>query len=96
MFTYILVVSSSYILLISICPILKARKIKSIARSAIFTNLFKNYFKVQKYDGFLLNCTKISLTDLCWSFQQLTLSVVFKVESVLQSRKKNEILYIAR
>ena len=44
MFSYILVVSTGYILLISICPMLKARKMKSIASSAIFANLFKNYF----------------------------------------------------
>ena len=73
MFTYILVVSTSYTLLISICPMLKARKIKSIARNAIFANLFKNYFRVQKYGGFLLNCTKISLAVLCLSSQQSTL-----------------------
>ena len=74
MFSYILVVSTGYILLISICPMLKARKMKSIASSAIFANLFKNYFRVQKYGGFLLNCTKISLTVLCYSSQQSTLS----------------------
>ena len=63
MFIYISGVSTGYTLLISICPILKARKIKSIASSAIFSNLFKNYFRrVQKYGGFLLNCTKVSLT----------------------------------
>ena len=64
MFSYILVVSTGYILLISIWSMLKlkARKIKSIASSAIFANLFENYFRVQKYGGFLLNCTKILLT----------------------------------
>ena len=61
MFSYILVVSTGYILLISICPMLKARKIRSLASSAIFANLFENYFQVQKYGGFLLNCTKILL-----------------------------------
>ena len=72
MFSYILVVSTSCILLISICPMLKlkARKIKSIASSAIFANLFENYFRVQKYGGFLLNYTNILLTILCWSSQQ--------------------------
>ena len=74
MFSYILVVSTGYILLISICPMLKTKKkMKSIASSAIFANLFKNYFRVQKYGGFLLNCTKLSLTVLCWSSQQSTL-----------------------
>ena len=69
MFSYVLVVSAGYILLISICPMLKARKMKSIASSSIFANLFKNYFRVQKYGGFLLNYTKISLTVSCWSSQ---------------------------
>ena len=46
MFRYILVVSTGYVLLI--CPMLKARKMKSIASSAIFANLFKNYFKGAK------------------------------------------------
>ena len=68
MFSYILVLSTGYILLISICTMLKTQKTESIASSAIFANLFKNYFRVQKYGGFLLNCTKISLTVLCWSF----------------------------
>ena len=84
MFSYILVVSTGYILLISICPMLKARKKKSIASSgAIFPDLFKNYFRVQKHDSFLLNCTKILLTVLCWSSQQSKLWADFKVESVL-------------
>ena len=41
MFSYILVVSTGYTLLISICTMLrlKARKIESIASSAIFANL---------------------------------------------------------
>ena len=88
MFSYILVVSVGYILLISVCAILKAKKLKSIASSAIFVNLFKNYFRLQKYGDFLLKCTKVSLTVLCWSSQQSTLKVDFKVESVLQSRRK--------
>ena len=69
MFNYILVVSTGYILLISICPMLKERKMKIIASSAILPNSFKNYVKGAKYGGFLLNCTKISLTVLCWSSQ---------------------------
>ena len=71
--SYILVVSTGYILLISIGPMLKARKMKSMASSSIFEDLFKNYFRLQKYGSFLLDCTKISLTVLCWSSQQLTL-----------------------
>ena len=75
MFSCILVVSAGNILLISICPMLKlkARKINSIARGAIFANLFENYFRVQKYDGFLFNCTKTLLTVLCWSSHQSSL-----------------------
>ena len=71
MVSYILVVSVGYILLISICPMLKARKMNNIASSAIFANLFEHYFRVgcKKYNGFLLNYTKISLTVLCWSSQ---------------------------
>ena len=48
MFSYILVVSTGYILLISVCPMLKAGKMQSIARSAILANLFKNCFKGAK------------------------------------------------
>ena len=75
MFSCILVVSTDYILLISFCPMskLKARKIKSIVSRAILANLFENYFIVQKYGGFLLNCTKILLTVLCWGSRQSTL-----------------------
>ena len=50
---------------------LKARKIKSIASISILANLFKNYFRVQKYGDFLRNRTKI--TVFCWSSQQSTL-----------------------
>ena len=63
MFSYILVVSTGYILLISTSPMFKTGKIKSIASNAILANLFKNYF----------NGAKISLSVLCWSFQLLTL-----------------------
>ena len=74
MFSYILVVSAGYILLISICPMLKQEKWKVyLANSAIFASWCKNYFRVEKYGGFLLNYTKISLTVSCWSSQQLTL-----------------------
>ena len=61
MFSYILVVSAGYILLICICPMLKSGKMQSIASSATLGNLFENYFKlrVQKYGGFLLKCKKI-------------------------------------
>ena len=46
--SYILVVPAGYILLISICPMLKAGEMQSIAGSAILANLFKNYFKGAK------------------------------------------------
>ena len=48
MFSYILVVSTGYILLISIYRMLKAGKMQSIASSATLGNLFKNYFKGAK------------------------------------------------
>ena len=48
MFNYILIVSTGYILLISICPMLKAGKLHSVASSAILGNLFKNCFKGAK------------------------------------------------
>ena len=44
----ILVVSTGYILIISIWTMLKAGKMQSIASSAILANLFKNYFKGAK------------------------------------------------
>ena len=69
MFNYFLVVSTGYVLLISICPMLKVRKMKIIASSAILPNLFKNYFNGEKYGGLLFNCINISLTALCWNFQ---------------------------
>ena len=57
--------------LAAVYQMLKVRKIKSIASISIFANLFKNYFRVQKYGGFLRNRTKI--TVFCWSSQQSTL-----------------------
>ena len=49
MFSYILVVSTGHVLLISIfCPMLKTGKMQSIASSAIPADLFKNYFKGAK------------------------------------------------
>ena len=53
---------------------------------------------MQKYGDFLLNCTKISLTVLCWSSHQSTLGVDFKVESIgiAIQEKESEILHIAR
>ena len=48
MFSYVLVVFTGYILLISICPMFKSGKLPGIASSDILTNLFKNYFKGAK------------------------------------------------
>ena len=48
MFSYVLVVSACYILLISTCSMLKTGKLHSIANSAILKNLFKSYFKIAK------------------------------------------------
>ena len=61
MFSYILVVSTGYILLISL-SMLKTGKMKSIAGSAVLTNLFKNYFKGAKNLVAFCSTTKISLT----------------------------------
>ena len=93
MFSYILEVSIGYILLISICS--KAGKLHSIAGSAMHLQSYLNItLRVQKYGGFLLNCTKIPLIVLCWKSQQSTLRADFKVESVLQSRRKKIKFYI--
>ena len=54
MFSYISVVATGYILLVSVCPMLKARKMKSMASSSLFANFFKNYFWVQKLVPFYL------------------------------------------
>ena len=48
MSSYVLLVSAGYILLISICPMLKTGKLHSVANSSILTKLFKSYFKVAK------------------------------------------------
>ena len=72
---------------------LKAGKLQSIANSAIMANLFENFFKlrVQKYGGFLLNCTKIPLIVLCWNSQQSRLSrICIKIQE-----KENKSPYIA-
>ena len=48
MFSYILVVYTGYILLISTCPMLTAGKTQIIASKATLANLFKNYFQGTK------------------------------------------------
>ena len=52
MISYTLVVSTGYILLISICSMLKGEKLQSITGSVILSNLFKNYFKGAKIWSF--------------------------------------------
>ena len=59
-----------YILLISLCPMLKAEKMKSIA---ILANLFKSFFRGAKIWWLFVQLYKISLTGLCWSSQQSAL-----------------------
>ena len=89
MFSYILVVSTGYILSISICPMFKAGKLPSTASSAILAKCYlKISLRVQKYGDFLVNCTKIPFIAFCSKSQQSPLWVDFKVESVLQSRRK--------
>ena len=64
-----------------------------IASCAILAILFKNYFKGTKYGGVLLKCTKLPLIVLCWKSWQLTLWVDFKIESVLQAKRKKKVIY---
>ena len=72
MFSYILVVSTGYILLISIYPMSKARKMKSISSSAIFANLKVTLGCQNMVAFYSVVYTKISVTVLCWSSRQLT------------------------
>ena len=44
--------------------------------------------------AFCSTVKKISLTVVCWSSQQSTLRVDFKVECIEIQEKENEILYI--
>ena len=48
MLSYISVVSTGYVLLISICLMVKAEKLHSITSSAILANFQKYYFKVAR------------------------------------------------
>ena len=91
MFSYILVVSRGYILLISIYSMLDAGKLHIIASLQFY---FKTTSRGEKNGGFLLNCTKIQLTVLCLKSLQLPMWVDFKIESVLQARRKKIKLYI--
>ena len=71
MFSYIVVVSTGYILLISICSMLKAGNCKVWLAVLYLQVYLKITLRVQKYGGFLLNYTKIPLIALCWKSQQL-------------------------
>ena len=93
MFSYILV-STENILLIPICPMLKTGKLHIWLLVLYLQIYLKITLRVQKYGGFLLNCTKIQLIVLCWKLQQSTLWLDFKVESVLQPRRKKLKFYI--
>ena len=83
MFGYVLVVSRGCILLISICPMLKARNLHIIGSCSILAILFKTYFKGEK---------------IFWLFPQLyqisTDCFVLTVNTV--SRFKNRICIAAR
>ena len=68
MFSYILVVFTGYIPLISIFPMLKTGKLYS----RYLQTYLRITLRVQKCDG-LLNCTKIPLIFVCWKSQQSTL-----------------------
>ena len=74
MVSYILVVSTGYISLISICPMLKTGKLQSIASSAILANLFKNYFKGAKIWWLFAQLCKISID--CFVLEVSTVDTV--------------------
>ena len=68
---------------------------QSIANSAILENLFKNYFKSAKIWWLFAELYKNFIDCFVSEFSTFD-TVDFKVESVLQSRRKeNQILYIA-
>ena len=70
-------------------PMLKAGKLHIIASCAAILAILSITSKGgQKYGGFLFNCTKNPLIVLCWKSQQSTMWVYFKIESVLQAKRK--------
>ena len=76
---------------------LKARKMKSKASSAIFANLFKNYFRVQNMVAFYSIFYK-NFID-CFVLEFSTVDSVSRFQSricIAIQEKENEILYIAR
>ena len=88
MFSYILVVSAGYILLISICPMLKAGKLHSLASSAILANLFKTEAVAGRCSvkkGVLRNFAKRTGKHLCQSlFLNKVLLNFIKKETLTQ------------
>ena len=84
MFSYILVVSTSYILLISICPMLK------IGKLAILAILFKNYFKGGKNMVTFYSTVQKFHWLFCVGSRHW---VDFKIESVLSNAKIKKIKF---
>ena len=96
MSSYILVVSTGYILLISICSVLKAGKMQSIASSALLINLFKNYFRGAKIWWLFAQLYKNSID--CFVLEFSTVDTVSRFKSricIAIQEKENEIFYIA-
>ena len=95
MFSYILVVSRGYILLISICPMLKTGKLHIIASCAILAILFKSYFRGAKLWWLFAQLYKIS-TD-CFALEVSTVDTVSRFWNTIciaSQEKENKILYI--
>ena len=96
MFSYILVVSRGYIVLISICPMLKIWKLPIIA-SYILAILLKNYFKGAKIWWLFAQLYKSS-TD-CFVLEVLIVDTVSRFQNriciIEDQEKENKILYIA-
>ena len=96
MFSYILVVSRGYIVLISICPMLKIWKLPIIA-SYILAILLKNYFKGAKIWWLFAQLYKNS-TD-CFVLEVLIVDTVSRFQNriciIEDQEKENKILYIA-
>ena len=94
MFSYISVVSRGYILLISICAMLKIGKLPLIA-SYIFAIVFKNYFKGAKIWWLFAQPHK-TCTD-CFVLKILTVDTVSRFQNricIIECQKKeNKILY---
>ena len=61
-----------------------------IARCAILTIVFKNYFKWAKYGSFLLNCTKCSWFYFVGSLEYWHCESIFKYNLYCKSGKQKE------